>query len=236
MTSLTITYGRKGGPRSGHIREGRRGVANPSFTMTPGVTPPLRLYSDVGLRFQSDQLAKLPGNREKLDHLKYEILGALDLFAQYQRAFLERYFAFVPERCREAAGELSQALAWSGGLFAPDDFIFSALWPLPDARVTRAAAAGETEHWDCDFAFWTGRRVVGVTIVGGASAPPGGLTNADEGPFLPVTIIAGDLQRGDALFTTQRFPAEFVSFWAGETVPCSPFRPVGLTETPVLGG
>ena len=235
MSSLTITYGRKGGPRSGHIREGRRGVSDPSFTVTPGETWPLRLNTDVGLRFQSDQLAKLPGNQEKLDYLKYEILGALDLFAQYQRTFLDRYFAFIPRRCRETASELARALDWSGGLFSPDDYVFSALWPLPDARVVLRAEDGETVLGDFDFAFWTGRRVVGIMLQGGASGSGGGLDSESDtatGPLMPVSIVAGDLQSEEALFSRPRFPEELVSFWTGERVPSSPFRPVGLTHMP----
>lgn len=234
MSSLTITYGRKGGPRSGHIREGRSGAASPSFTVTPGETPALRLNTDVGLRFQSDQLAKVPGNREKLDYLKFEILGALDLFAQYQRAFLDRYFAFIPARCLDAEEELAAALAWSDGLFVPEDHVFSALWPLPDAQVVLHAAGRDTLLGDFDFAFWTGQRVVGIALLGGVASAKDATESANgvaTEVFLPVDIHAGDLQ-GDAPFFAQpRFPDEIVSFWIGDTVPCSPFRPVGL-----LGG
>jgi hypothetical protein len=229
MTRLTITYGRRGGPRSGHIREGRRGVADPRFELTPGETPALRLNTDVGLRFQSDQLAKLPGNAEKLDYLKFEILGALDQFAQYQKAFLIRYFAFISARCQEAAPALSRTLDWSGRLFSPDDFAFSALWPLPDARVTQTDESGETVLGDFDFAFWTGRRAIGIRIAGGAAGTALGLKTA-PGPVLPVTLAGGDLQSGEVLFVAPRFPDEFLSFWIGERVPCSPFRPVGLTD------
>jgi hypothetical protein len=229
-TRLTITYGRKGGPRSGHIREGRRGVADPSFTVTPGETPALRLNTDVGLRFPPDGLAKLPDHEKKLDYLRFEILGALDLFAQYQRRFLERYFAFIAARWRDAETELSDAVAWSGGLFAPADYVFSALWPLPDARVTGGASEEATPLGDFDFAFWTGRRVVGVTLTGGAVQPPGEASSSGDDRLFPVAIAARDLQDDPALFAEPRFPAELVSFWIGEKIPSSPFRPVGLTD------
>lgn len=235
MTRLTITYGRKGGPRSGHIREGRRGVAEPSFTVTPGETPALRLNTDVGLRFPPDRLAKLPDQEKKLDYLRFEILGALDLFAQYQRRFLERYFQFITARCRDAAAELSAAVAWSGGLFAAEDYVFSALWPLPDVRITRASGDDDALG-DFDFAFWTGGRVIGVTLTGGAAQPSSAARSDTAGDFLlPVTIAAKDLQDDPALFSEPRFPAELVSFWIGETVPSSPFRPVGLTDMQAEG-
>ncbi len=64
--SLVVSYGGNGGPRSGHIREGRRGVANPHFAFQADETPPLRLNSDLGLRFPPDFLATVPTNAEKL--------------------------------------------------------------------------------------------------------------------------------------------------------------------------
>lgn len=242
MVSLTITYGQKGGPRSGHIRDGRRGVADPSFTVTPGKTPGIRLNTDLGLRFQSDQLAKLPGNQEKLDYLKYEVLGALDLFAQYQRTFVDRYFAFIPQRCREVHEELVAALAWSEGLFTPDDYVFSAFWPLPDAQIVQQTAAGEIPVGAFDFAFWTGQRAVGITLLGGVSDqtdPMEELRNPGPETVLPVTIYAGDFHNDTPLFSAPRFPEEIESFWIGEPVPCSPFRPFGLvddtSQSPALG-
>lgn len=232
MHSLTIAYGRKGGPRSGHIREGRQGVANPAFAVRAGETPPLRLNTDHGLRFPPEQLAQLPGNREKLDYLRHEIAGALDLFAPHQRSFLDRYFAFITEQCRHAAPALAERVEWSGGLFAADDFMFSALWPLPDATVTLSDGRGDAALGPFDFAFWDGRRVIAVTL----SSRPQRADNAGEtsgrpgaGHVLPVTIIANELAREPGPFTTPRFPDEFVFFWRGERVPSSPFRPEGLT-------
>lgn len=233
MTSLKITYGHKGGPRSGHIREARRGIANPSFTVRPNETPPLRLNTDVGVRFPPDQLAKLPSNEEKLDYLRYEIAGALDLFAQYQRRFLDRYFAFIVDRCRKAASDLSATVAWSGGLFSAEDYVFSALWPLPDAQVLLSANGKETTLGGFDFAFWTGQRVLGITFAGG-TVHQNETENHHNNPItdllMPVLVIARDLQDDTSLFCEPRFPAEFVSFWNGEKAPSSPFRPVGLTD------
>ena len=225
MRSLTIAYGRRGGPRSGHIREGRRGVANPSFTVRVNETPPLRLNTDHGLRFPPDQLSKIPSNSEKLEYLRQEILGSLDLFAQYRRSFLDYYFAFIIDRCRDAAPVLGKGLEWSGGLFGAEDFVFSALWPLPDATVTLSTDAGDEVMRDFDFVFWTGRQAIAVTLAGSSRRQP------DLVPsklILPVAIHAKELGEPD-LFSEPRFPAEFVSYWTGEQIPSSPFRPGGLT-------
>jgi hypothetical protein len=236
MDSLTIAYGRKAGPRSGHIREGRRGVADPRFTVRANETPPIRLNTDHGLRFPPDQLSLLPTNHDKLEYLRQEIVGSLDMFAQYQRSFLDRYFAFIVDRCRDAAAVLGKGLEWSGGLLCAEDFVFSALWPLPDATVIISTDADDQALGDFDFAFWSGRRIVAVTLPRNSGRRDGsgdldGRALSDL--ILPVTIAAKELDEPD-LFSEPRFPADFVSYWIGEGVPSSPFRPEGLT-TPSYG-
>jgi len=231
MQSLTIAYGRKGGPRSGHIREGRRGVAAPSFTVRANETPPLRLNTDHGLRFPPEHLAQLPTNRDKLDYLRHEIAGALDLFGPHQRFFLDRYFAFIADRCRTAAVELDRRVAWSGGLFDAEDFVFSALWPLPDASVSLSDGNTHAPLGVFDFAFWDGRRVIGVTLASRPQPEPDdrkGSAKAGRAHILPVTIVASELARESNPFAAPRFPEEFVSFWRDEPFPSSPFRPEGL--------
>jgi len=231
MTSLTIAYGRRGGPRSGHIREGRKGVASPSFTVRPNETPALRLNSDHGLRFPPEQLAQLPTNQDKLNYLRHEIVGALDLFAPHQRAFLDRYFEFIGDRCREAASELEKRLAWSGGLFEAEDFVFSALWPLPDAEITVSDGSGSESLGAYEFAFWDGCRVIGVTLTsrpartGDAGASP---AEPEANGVMPMTIVASDLAREPGPFAAPRFPDTFLDFWRDESFPGSPFRPEGL--------
>lgn len=232
MMSLTMTYGGKGGPRSGHIREARRGVAHPSFTVRANETLPIRLNSDLGLRFPPDLLSTIPTNEEKLAYLRHEIAGALDLFANYQRKFLNRYFDFIVDRCAGAAERLEAGLAWSGGLFHAEDFVFSALWPLPDCTLTLLTDTGFQPAGTCDFAFWTGRHVIAVTLTG--SPDRRDTENMEEsspifGIVKPVAISATDLNTDPVLFLEPRFPPEFGSFWQSDHVPSSPFRPDGLT-------
>lgn len=232
MTSLTIIYGGKGGPRSGHIREGRRGVANPSFTVRANETPPLRLNSDLGLRFPPDLLSTIPTNAEKLAYLRHEIAGSLDLFANYQRKFLNRYFDYIVDSCAGAAECLKASLAWSGGLLHAEDFVFSALWPLPDCTLTLLTDAGSQPVGACDFAFWTGRHVIAVMLTGSPDRQKNENTEEASPKFSilePVTILATDLNTDPDLFLEPRFPPEFVTFWQGDRVPSSPFRPEGLT-------
>lgn len=234
MTSLEITYGNRGGPRSGHIREGRLGVANPSFTVRAGETPPLRFNTDLGQRFAPDFLSTVPTNEQKLAYLRHEISGALDLFANYQRTFLDRYFDFIVNRCAEAAAELDPALAWSGGLLQADDYAFSALWPLPDCTLTLSTDGDRHAAGSCDFAFWSGQHVIAVTLTASPNRQDENNGTTTPGLILPVTILAVDLNADAELFSEPRFPPELVTFWAGDRIPSSPFRPDGLA-LPVQG-
>jgi hypothetical protein len=228
MTSLEITYGNRGGPRSGHIREGRLGVANPSFTVAAGKTPPLRFNTDLGQRFPPDFLSTVPTNEQKLAYLRHEIAGALDLFANYQRTFLDRYFDFIVKRCAEAAADLDSDLAWSGELLQADDYAFSALWPLPDCTLTLSTDGDRQAAGNCDFAFWSGQHVIAVTLTASPNRQDENNATTTPGLILPVTILAADLNADAELFSEPRFPPEFVTFWAGDRVPSSPFRPDGL--------
>lgn len=232
MTSVTITYGRRGGPRSGHIREGRRGVANPSFSVRADETPPLRLNSDIGLRFTPELLSTVATNDQKLTYLRHEIAGALDQFAIYQRRFLDHYFTFIGDRCADAAAALQSSLAWSGGLLRAEDYVFSALWPLPDCSLDLSNDSAVQTIGSCDFAFWSGRQAIAVTLTGSPNQESN--TTAVHGMVIPVTVTAAELNMGSDLFSEPRFPPEFVTFWQSEPVPSSPFRPVGLT-TPAAG-
>jgi hypothetical protein len=230
--SLVVSYGGKGGPRSGHIREGRRGVANPQFSFQASETPPLRLNSDLGLRFSPEFLANVPTNGGKLTYLRQEIAGALDQFSTYQHKFLDRYFAFIVDGCDNSAGAIDTSLSWSGGLFSANDFIFSALWPLPDCVVSRSTDAGSEPVGNFDFAFWSGRQLITVTL-SGASNRQDDTEVSDKmisGLVHRVTIGFADLNATDDLFTEQRFPPELIHSWCGETVPSSPFRPEGISH------
>jgi hypothetical protein len=178
-------------------------------------------------------LATVPTNGEKLTYLRQEIAGALDQFSTYQHKFLDRYFTFIAESCDTTAETLDTSLSWSGGLFSANDFVFSALWPLPDCIVSRSAEAESEPVGNFDFAFWTGHQLIAVTLAGTPNHPD----NTKDGQMMTsgflhrVTISYADLNGTNDLFTEQQFPPEFVQFGRFENVPSSPFRPDGLSST-----
>ena len=122
-------------------------------------------------------------------------------------------------------------MRWSHGLFRADDFVFSALWPLPNARVTSTGDDGaEHDFGACDYVFWDGRRAIAVTIAGRAPSADSATTHVDDrcDVVMPVTIVASELNEKPGPFAEPRLPREFVSFWESDPVPSSPFRPEGL--------
>ncbi|MYZ49265.1 hypothetical protein [Propylenella binzhouense] len=187
----------------------------------PGETPALRLNEDDGRRYAPEQLAETPDAASRLAALEAETMQEVDAFSRPQRLFVESYFRFAAERVAAEAGALASRLAWSKGLFRPEDFVFSALRPLVGVV---AAEGSEARMVSGDFGFWTGGGLVLVTVTGGAAQVP------RSEAIVPVVLTRSDLARGAGLFADPRFPAALRAFEAGQAVPQGPFRPRGLRE------
>jgi hypothetical protein len=82
-----------------------------------------------------------------------------------------------------------------------------------------------------DFAFWSGRQLIAVSVAGTAKRSDGTENDGtmNSGLIHRVTLSAADINSEAEIFTEQRFPPELIHFWRGENMPCSPFRPDGLT-------
>jgi len=217
----------------------REGGAGPDgATFETGTTPPFRLGDDDGRRFPPSFLAELPDTAGNLAWLKADAARDLDLFAKNPRRLLDLYFDFILVRLDEEAAALAQRLQPIGGLFRVEDWAFAALRPMPNAAVFDAddpeAAAPLVLH---DLAFWTGEAVLTIRLRGSGTPLP---READACERLRdlgvqiVTIPVAELAAGTAIFSPERFPAAFRSFWQGAPYPCSPFRPQGLTQTLAL--
>lgn len=192
----------------------------------PGVTPALRLNTDGGRRYRPEALADLADNPARLAALHDRVARQADLFSRSQRLFLETYFGFVREAVEAHASEIAPRLAWSGGLFEPADLVFSALRPLPRARI--AAKDGPVEA--ADFAFWDGEAVIAVSVSGAAAAKGPDENNASR-PVRHVRVTPAELAAGTVVFSDRKFPETIRRFFAGVDVPEGPFRPHGLAES-----
>ncbi len=192
--------------------------------LVPGETPAIRLNADDGRRYGPERLAELADNAARLEALKEEALQSIDAFSRAQRSFVDLDFRYVAERVAERSAEIDPRLGWAGGLFRADDLLFSALKPLAGVIAAAPGGSGETVVAAGDFAFWTGRALVLVSLASLGRRPP------EAALIVPVTLTAADLARGPGIFADQRFPAELSAFEAGEEVPRGPFRPRGLSE------
>ncbi len=234
MDAIAILWGRKPRrpPRADEVlaaaKEGRPGAA----LIVPGRTPALRLNSDDGTRYAPDVLAQYPDNLARMAALRQEAVRDVDLFARNQRLFLELYFDFIEARVAAERKALAAELAWADGLFAPEDFTFSAFKPLANAMfvgVESDAPVGAVTA--CDTAFWTGARLIAVTVQGAMAGTGQAAPAQEDGPIMRIAIPAGDLTTIRSAFTRERFPEEMFAFWEGEDTPASPFRPEGLGDT-----
>ena len=109
--------------------------------------------------------------------------------------------------------ELTHDLRRYDGLYTPEDWLWSALRPLP-----RAWLPGDGGMVAVDFAFWDGTQAIAIDLTGGQSAA--GVTTYR---------ITPDMLATDQLLAA--LPDAFQLFWNDETLPRSPFRraiPLGV--------
>lgn len=201
-----------------------------ALLLEPGRTAAIRLNTDFGTRYSPDRLSAVPDTTAKLEALRAGVAQDLDLFARNPRRLLDLYFAFVTARIEAEKDSLEKALAWSHGLFRAEDYSFSALAPLPNACAVTVAGDGPAGSvHTSDFAFWTGSRLLAVTVRG-AAAGTASPERPGESPIVRLDIPAAALSAADCPFADASMPAEVRSFWQGEAVPSSPFRPQGLEQ------
>ncbi len=112
---------------------------------------PLRISSvDLGLP-RPGSLGAGSFSRRELILAALERL--LDPFDALGRRVLARYFAYLDRRIGRARAAIEARLAPFHGLYAPEDYLFSAPLPLPRAHLP----VGEGLLVPADVAFWTGR-------------------------------------------------------------------------------
>ncbi len=139
------------------------------------------------------------------------------------RAFLDAYFAWIDGAIGAHAAAIAALAAWSGGIFAPADWSFAALRPLPQAHV--AADAGAPVR--VDFAFWTGVAIVAIELVGSASPRrqrKDELARLETSGVILVPVPAGTLQQEGERLLGRLLPPVFQRFWDGVVPAREPVR------------
>jgi hypothetical protein len=177
---------------------------------------PLRLSDGPYPFAEPPDLMRLDTMAKRLDFLREHLQSLCDLWAKPPRQFLDAYFAWIAATL--ATEPAQRELAAAGhGLFAPQDWSFAALRPLPSAFLPAGAEAVRA-----DFAFWTGTGFVAV-------APPGErrakrraeLARLAASGVTVIELAPADL--ADAAALDACVPAPLRDFWRGLALPRSPF-------------
>lgn len=186
---------------------------------------PLRLSGGIYPFAEPPDLIRLDTTAARLAFLREHLQSLCDLWAKPPRRFLDAYFAWLAATV--AAEPAHRELTALGhGLFAPEDWSFAALRPLPSAFLP----AGD-EWVRADFAFWTGDGFVAVEPPGERRAKRRDeLARLARAGVMVIALAAADLV--DAAALGARLPAAFHDFWRNIALPRSPFGARDLAIVP----
>jgi hypothetical protein len=202
---------------------------NLSVTIEPD--RPLRL-STMSWDFPEwPDLIALAERAERLDFLRDRLKSLCGLWDKLPRLFLDAYFNHVGACVVANRVALEAAAQRLGGLFAPEDWSYAGLCPLPRAQLP--ASDNPADLVSVDFAFWTGEGLYAVDIVGTTTTPRwrrGGRERLGTAGISVLEIPGVDLQRDGAGVLAQLLTAPFSNFWKTEPLPSSPFRIGRLDE------
>jgi hypothetical protein len=197
----------------------------PSIALSLG--QPLRLNNS---RYDVDELpekARSGTVAERLAFLRDYHEELCGLYAKRPRQFVALYFRFIDMIVAAEQPVLEKKAAGFGGLFAWQDYAFSALRPLPQAHLHIGDA-----RLRADFAFWTGKQIIAIDIAGDTRGPGWAercrrLTDAGVRTIeMPVSVFVGN----DARALHDLLPPEFSTFWRSEAMPSSPFKAAALGD------
>ncbi|WP_460447872.1 hypothetical protein [Alsobacter sp. SYSU BS001988] len=144
--------------------------------------------------------------------------------------FLDAYFDHLEASVAADMDALRRRAEPFAGLFAPEDWIYSAPRPLPRAHLAAPEAAPtgtEADHVQADVAFWLGDRFAAALSTQSGLTPARGRARAERLARAGVRVVAfsaADLARPEPLFDAL-LGGPVARFWAAEPIPCGPFRP-----------
>jgi hypothetical protein len=159
----------------------------------------------------------------RLELLREHVLSLCKPWDKLAEAFVAAYFARIAAEIAAADGALRALAAPGGGIFAPEDWSFCALRPLPQAHLPERA----------DFAFWTGDRFVAIELEGSGSPRKqrrDELARLEAAGVALVRVPGAPLQQHGERLLADLLPRPFHRFWADITLPASPFGAEALAE------
>jgi hypothetical protein len=145
------------------------------------------------------------------------LTGLCGDYAPLRRQFIAAYFSYIATQLDAHRADLVERLNPYDGLYAPDDFLWSALMPLPRGWVP----AGD-RLLPADIVFWDGTQPIAIEISPRTTARQSAL---DAAGVLVLRIEPATMNVGPSL------PESFQRFWQDQLLPSSPFRrpiPLGV--------
>lgn len=196
---------------------------------------PLRLNSEA-FRIDPNNEAAQGASSQVLvrDHLK-SFCRAWDRLSV---SFIDGYFAYIARMLDLRRDEIETRMAPFAGLYAVEDWAFSAPKPLPRAFLY-APREEHANDWNADdfvqvnFAFWLGDRMVAVLSQAGNLTPSKArerLARLEQVGVRVIHFAAADVA-GDPNALFERIVGDFgVLLQNAGPVPVGPFRPQALGE------
>jgi hypothetical protein len=136
-------------------------------------------------------------------------------YAPLQRQFIVCYFACIAAQLDTHRAHLAERVGPYDGLYAPEDFLWSALRPLPRGWVPT-----QGQLLPADIVFWDGTQPVAIEL----SARETEHQKALQAAGVAVHRIEPGMLGSDPIPLGQILPESFQRFWCGQTLPSSPFR------------
>ena len=135
-------------------------------------------------------------------------------YAPLRRRFIAAYFRFVTSLIEARRTELVERLKPYDGLYAPEDFLWSALRPLPRGWVPVA-----DKCLPADMVFWDGTRAIAFEL---------GARNTDRQKALLTAGVA--VHRIDPAMMENALPDDFGRFWQSQVAAIEPVPPASTSD------
>ena len=132
-------------------------------------------------------------------------------YAPLRRRFIAGYFRFIVAQIEMHRAELAERLIPYDGLYAPEDFLWSALRPLPRGWVP---AGGHL--LPADIVFWDGTKAIALELAARETEKQKALMARGIAVYRVGPSVLDRLH--------EILPELFKAFWRGQTLPSSPFR------------
>ena len=153
-----------------------------------------------------DHAARVTAAKEWLE-------GLCGDYAPLRRQFIAAYFRCIAAQIEAHREELAERVKPYDGLYAPEDFLWSALRPLPRGWVPVGEAL-----LPADMVFWDGARAIAIELSVRETEKQKALAAAG------VSVCRIEPGKFDRL--GEVLPRYFLHFWQDQALPSSPFRRV----------